>query len=290
MTESFLKGKDLERAVEAIEAAILQSSPSYDEKTFRIESRKTVVVESVRHEIDIWVEVDLGKGYRSVFIFECKNQEDKVDKNDIVVFSEKIDALQAQRGFFVARSFSRYAEAQARRDPRITLLAVVGLPVERVPVPFDLHFIGQEGTPDADVAIYVDSPGGHGELNVVDADAADAILSGQRVDFREYLSAWVDAAIDERNRTFPSGRLAEGVYDLEAQAERTFGDGELLIGEDPVDSIELQVRYKMRVIRPPLVSHYEVSTRGRALSLAPAQLDKGIEATVTFVAPEPEID
>jgi hypothetical protein len=66
------KGTSLELAVHAIEAAILRSSPSYQEKTFGIEMKKIVTVAGVRHEVDIWVSVDLGRGYEAFFIFECK--------------------------------------------------------------------------------------------------------------------------------------------------------------------------------------------------------------------------
>src|SRR5437879_2880832 len=47
---------------------------------------------------------------------------DNIPKNDIIIFSEKIKAAEAQRGFFVAPSFTRDAEAQARLDPRMELL------------------------------------------------------------------------------------------------------------------------------------------------------------------------
>ncbi len=105
------KGNELESVVRSIESAILQSSPNLRESTFKIESKKVATVDGVRHEIDVYVEVDIGKGYTAIFIFECKNWQDAVGKNDIIVFSEKIDALQAQRGFFVAKSFTRYAKA-----------------------------------------------------------------------------------------------------------------------------------------------------------------------------------
>src|SRR5258708_6316200 len=92
------KGDALELAVQAIESSILKASPSYQEKTFTIEGQKIVTVADVRHEVDIWVSVDLGEGYTALFIFECKNWEESVGKNEIIVFAEKIRALQAQRG------------------------------------------------------------------------------------------------------------------------------------------------------------------------------------------------
>lgn len=92
-------------------------------------------VANVRHEIDIWVSVDLGRGYTALFIFECKNWIESVGKNEIIVFSEKIRAVQAQSGFFVAKSFTGDAEAQAALESRITLLRVADCLPEAVPLP-----------------------------------------------------------------------------------------------------------------------------------------------------------
>src|SRR5215831_7300392 len=95
------KGDTLEQAVKAIESAILRAFPGYTESTFRIESKKVLSIGGVRHEIDIYVTVDLGMQYTAVFVFECKNWLEKVGKNEIIVFSEKVKVCNAQKGFFV---------------------------------------------------------------------------------------------------------------------------------------------------------------------------------------------
>ena len=117
-----VKGRQMEDAVHAIEQVILQSSPTLHDKSFTIEARKRINSDGVHHEIDIFVTVEIAKGYLSTFIFECKNWEDAVGKNDLIIFSAKIADTGAQRGFFVAKSFTKDAEAQAQKDPRITLL------------------------------------------------------------------------------------------------------------------------------------------------------------------------
>ena len=67
------KGDALEAAVHAIEGAILRACPGYSEKTFRIERKKLITVGGVRHEVDVWVTIELPGCYESIFIFECKN-------------------------------------------------------------------------------------------------------------------------------------------------------------------------------------------------------------------------
>jgi hypothetical protein len=57
------KGRELEIAVEAIEAVILESSPHLLGQPFQIERRKRINVGGVHHEIDIFVQVGAAKGY-----------------------------------------------------------------------------------------------------------------------------------------------------------------------------------------------------------------------------------
>src|SRR5258706_13182003 len=121
MESAQAKGDALENAVAAIEEVILQSSAGIGRKPI-IEKKKIVVVNGVRHEIDVYVTVDLAPGYKPIFIFECKNWKEAIGKNEIIIFSEKIDASRATSGCFVAKSYTSDAVNQAKQDPRITLL------------------------------------------------------------------------------------------------------------------------------------------------------------------------
>src|ERR1700722_8924757 len=114
MTTPAEKGNDLEKVVAGIERHILHTSPNLCENPFLIESKKIICVGGVHHEIDIFVTIDSARGYKSVYIFECKNWTDAVGKNEVIIFSQKIGAAQAQHGYFVAKSFTRDAEAQAK--------------------------------------------------------------------------------------------------------------------------------------------------------------------------------
>jgi hypothetical protein len=115
------KGDALENAVAAIEEVILQSSAGMGRKPL-VEKKKIITVNEVRHEIDVYVTADLAPGYKPIFILECKNWKDAVGKNEIIIFSEKIDAACATSGCFVAKSYTSDAVNQAKHDPRITLL------------------------------------------------------------------------------------------------------------------------------------------------------------------------
>lgn len=116
------KGEALEHAVEMIERVILERNPSLVPTSFKIERKKIIFADGVKHEIDLYITIKHGSGYDSVFIFECKNLKEKASKNDIIVFSEKIKCCKSQKGFFIATGFSRDAENQAKGDNRMELL------------------------------------------------------------------------------------------------------------------------------------------------------------------------
>lgn len=274
MTLPMDKGNALEFAVRAIETTILQSSPNLRENTFTIESKKRITVGGVNHEIDVYVEVDLGKGYKAIFIFECKNWEEAVGKNEIIIFSEKIDAVQAQQGFFVAKSITRYADAQAAKDPRITLLTATEHNADETPVPFNFHYVLLDEK-NAEIEMYERGVSSSPRREPFQVDEARAVLKGADLNFDEYIREWTSEICNESMQTLPSGTLDEGDYEREARAERVFDQGELTVNDMDIACVELRVKFIARVIRPPVISHFEVATRGRSLSLAPVTLGDG---------------
>jgi restriction endonuclease len=273
MTESMptpqLKGTALEIAVHAIENMILRESPSYNEKTFSFDLKKIVTVAGVRHEIDIWVSVDLGNGYTALFISECKNWADKVGKNEIIVLSEKIDAVQAQRGFFFAKAFTADAEAQATKDPRIVLRQVTDLPAADHQIPSKLHGIFIEGV---ETTVHFFGKGATAETydtqEQVDLGAAILVVGGRETTTQEYVNAWALSERDKCVNAFPSQEADEGFYDLRFDAERSFAAGEVILNGAEMAGSRLAGTVRVRVTKARIISHFEVQTRGRALTVA----------------------
>lgn len=274
MASPLEKGNALESAVRAIETVILKSSPALRENTFTIESKKLITVDGVRHEIDVYVEVDLGKGYKATFIFECKNWQEAVGKNEIIIFSEKIDAVQAQEGFFVAKSITKDADAQAAKDRRITLLTATEHNADETPVPFDFHFISLEQT-DSEIDFMPRSEFSSRQREPIQLSEARAAHKGADLNLDQYVHEWISETCNESLRTFPSGTLEEGDYEREAEAQRVFDEGELTLNGLDIARATVRVKFSVRVIRPPVVSHFEIATRGRSLSLAPVTFAGG---------------
>ncbi len=272
MTTPLEKGNALELAVKAIESAILEASPSLKESRFLIQGKKIVAVADVRHEVDIFVEVNLGKGYKAIFIFECKNWEEKVGKNEIIVFSEKVNALQAQKGFFVAKSFTSDAWAQSRKDPRLVLLRATER--EATPVPFDFHIVVR-GKTHVDLAFFEKGAADGSNKRRIDPDNAEIFLRGGRVNPQEYANDWAEELCNETLRTFPSETKTEGEYEFRASGERKYEEGQLKVGSMDCVRAEAHVMFSVSVVRPPVISDLEIETRGRVVSLAPVPVGDG---------------
>jgi hypothetical protein len=276
------KGNALETAVASIERYILDTSPHLREKPFRFESKKTINVGGVHHEIDIFVTIDLGTGYKSVFIFECKNWEESVGKNEIVIFAEKIDVTQAQHGYFVAKSFTKDAEAQAATNPRITLLKVSEHEASDVPVPFGFHtnFITAE---HAESTFYARGAP-HSRFDLVDLSTVTAKLMGNAIDLRQYLIKWAEEASQCHVLSFRSERARVGDYMRETESERKFAPGELTLDDRDIERARNSIRYKVTIVRPAVVSCFEVESRGRVVSLAPLQIPSGPQMQIRLIS------
>ena len=259
------KGRALESAVHAIEAAILESSPALCDRPFRIEARKHTTVGGVHHEIDIFVTVEIAKGYTSTFIFECKNWEDAVGKNELIVFSERVKAVGAQRGYFVAKAFTKDASAQAQKDPRITLLTATEHNPATTITPDNFHMTGLASMKPTITFRIAGSAGKN--MTTIQVHGQNVRLHGQDVPLVIYLDAWAKELYMERLLHFRTVHLAEGVHPMTAAAERSFGAGECLINDQEMEHARLDAEYGVQIYRPAVISHYEVSTRGRVIQL-----------------------
>ena len=264
------KGKALERAVHKIEETILKSFPGYSEAKFRIFRRRIIIVEGVRHEYDVWVEIDLGQGYKPIFVFECKNWEAKVGKNEIIVFSEKIAAAQAQHGYFVTREYTADAIAQAAKNPRVKLLTAQELPADTAAFLSNFHVVGVDNQRKT-VAVRV-APEQQDALARSSFGFAKAYLRGTPVDLEGYASAWADELREAHNRTFPSNRMADGVYKIDLEDVRTFGTGEFVIDGLAVLELGLKLTFDIHIVWPRIESAFEIATRGRVAFCEPVEV------------------
>jgi hypothetical protein len=219
MTTPAEKGHALEIAVQTIETVILASSPALRGQPFKIERRKTIIVGGVHHEIDIYVKVGVP-GYESIFIFECKNWDAKsVNKNEPIVFSEKIKAAVAQRGYFVAKEFTKDALAQSAQDPRMTTLIATEYDSTNVPPPHAFHFTAPASA-KCSTTFRLAGTEGTKIIGAILVSGAIIRLRGVDLLLADYMNAWVEKLYAERLLYFSTVDLADGVRPMPAADER----------------------------------------------------------------------
>lgn len=277
MVSSGEKGEQLEVAVHLIEETILKRFPGYSEAAFV--RRRVIRVDDVRHEIDIWVEIAIADGYKPIFIFECKNWQAKIGKNEIIVFTEKIKAVGAQHGYFVATEYTSDAAAQAAEDPRMTLLtaqqaAGLGRVLEH------LHFVGISNQQKS-LNVFFDQRYQDAVARLVIAQAKVS-LDGAPLDREAYATDWANALIQAYDSHLPSNRMDEGVYPVSLEDERVFLANQMLFDGIPVERVKLTVTFDLQVAWPRISSIYDVATRGRVAFLDPIKL-AGADMHVTAV-------
>jgi len=266
MEKAQAKGDALENAVAAIEEVILQSSAGMGRKPL-IEKKKIIVVDGVRHEIDVVVTVDLAPGYRPIFIFECKNWKEAVGKNEIIVFSEKIDVARATSGCFVAKSYTSDAVNQAKQDPRITLL----LAAEHDPGNGKEVFQFFTRTPEMtklDVTMFKRGSAGL-DAKAISFDTAKLECLGRVVNFPRQLNIWSISVCEDDLMAFFEEPVPAGIYHRVVDGDLRFPPGQVFVDYEEVEKLALHVEYKITVTLVPVVSYFEVKSRGRCITFAP---------------------
>lgn len=277
------KGDSLEAAVHSIEETILRLAPGFAEGTFKILNKHVVVTQGVHHEIDLFVVASMPTGYESTFIFECKNWQSKVGKNEIIVFSEKIAASAATRGFFVANSFSKDARAQAKKDARVKLLLASYMqPVVRLKFPQFIHIhLGK-----TDVHIQVGLARREGAVPAEQFVFAGKVLrvGGEAFPMESYVNQWAEHVRQEEVNIQKVGERADGPYTISIHATRSFNPGEAYVDEESVLHLALTGTAEVTVVRAAVLSIFEVASRGRLLKLGIDHAGLEIRADVVEIA------
>jgi len=276
------KGNALEDAVRAMETAILSSSPRFAEGTFQIEPKKVIRSNGVRHEIDLFVTATLGNGYDAIFIFECKNWAEKVGKNEIIVFSEKVKAVSSQKGFFVAKSYTKDAIAQAQRDDRIQLLTVKEMDPSAVMVPGLFHMI-VESNPAATVKIDSERlPGTIPSEHLLDLATSSFSLNGTPSDLNTFVQPLIKRFKDEAISRFPSAKLEEGMHVIEFSGQHKFDPNTALLNGVQATCVDVKGTTEISIVKAIVVSAFDVIGRGRTITTRLAVSGVSLDATFIF--------
>lgn len=261
-TNAQIKGDALERAVQLLETVILGTNASTREATVTIKPKKIIDDNGVKHEIDIYITVDPGNGYESIYIFECKNWEQKVGKNEIIVLSEKIDVIRATKGFFVAKSFTIDAKARAKQDQRITLL--IATDDLGTSTSFITDFSININTNIDSHANFIYPPGATAKLPKL-TNESFALYRNEPLLLRTVNERIRQQLIDETMQRAPADAFFEDAGGYKRTQSVFFQPQELVIEGCEIYRADMTVTWKTRIIYPSIVSKFNIETRGRVI-------------------------
>ena len=275
------KGDDLERAVQILETYILGSNPATKEADITIEPKKIVVVNNVRHEIDIYITIDLGKGYAAYYIFECKNWTKKVGKDEIIVFSKKIDVVHAQKGYFIAKSFTKDAKAQAEQDARVELLTATEELDTSLPLIADFHLLyNMIIDSHADFVLrpgQIFKPSTYTHESAVRYRNEDLLL-------RTFNERMQQRIVNEVMHNVPGDVLGKEDYNYTKTQTLVFQPHELTIEGQEIYRVDMRVTWQTKIVRPKIVSTFDIKTRGRVITYDSGELPAVGNIQFAFIA------
>jgi hypothetical protein len=259
------KGDALEEAVRLIEAMILDTSPGAKDTVVTIERKKIVIVQGVKHEIDLFITIDLGKGYTAFYIFECKNWIKGVGKNSIIVFSEKINVTKAQKGYFIAKRFGKHAIAQAKKDNRVELLTATTELDVLPPFITSFHMV-HEVSSRTDLSLRVVTNNPRDLVGHTDTSKIRVRLRNEELSYQEFAQHIHDIVFNDVMNHEPTGRFSEGIYPYDRTRIFTYQPGELFIDGLECRELEAHVTWESQILYPKIVSQFDIQTRGRVVT------------------------
>lgn len=275
MNSNVAKGNYLEEAVERIQRLILEINPSLKKAHFILERKKIIFPGGTKKEIDLFVSVDPGNGFESIFIFECKNWDKPVPQSEIVIFNTKIQDTNATKGFFIAKKFSKYAELEANKYPRIKLLKADANYITDGLFP-EIHTVHRNKTQQIvklEVSAY-DSKGDNVRLEKVVPCLVK--LDGLEMKPKVYFNSIVESLVNERLKKEPTHTFIEGVYPYSITKNLQYERERLYIDEVHVEEISVLIDFTIDIIKPVLVSKFDIETKGRYLHQTMKIPDGGI--------------
>lgn len=252
------KGDSLEDAVETIESILFSREPSLKEAKISIERNKILTLKGAKNEIDLLVTIELAKGYTCQYLFECKNWNKKVGKNEIAVFADKIDAIKIAKGFFIAKTFTKDAIKRAEYD-KIELIKVDdSFQVINIPV----HIISPNYLECETIVIFGKRSEDVKPNNI--AISMDDIfhVKGQPITLRSIVDELGIVMVNDLYKTEPNVMFTENTI----ERTRVFPflpSEEFLFKNKTVSEISLRLKLEMQLVRPVIVSKYNIENRGR---------------------------
>ncbi len=261
------KGRALEQAVKFIQETILESSPNLKGSDFTIETNVRDTSSGVLHEIDVLVTTQPNTDYETKIIFECKNWSKPVDKNEITILADKVEALQATKGFIVAKSLTSHAQAQLEQKKRLEFIRCS----ENFLSPITNIEIIYSATELLPIVLQIKDRNVPPNTQSLDLNKVDCWLNGQTSDLAAYVNQQVKELIRDNAKDNRVQYMNCGTHWGQASMQMSFSKGELIIGQMDVEYILIPLQFFVEIRRKKLLSKFELEGRGRAYSFEPIE-------------------
>lgn len=265
-------GDELEDAVAWIESIILKEEHGLKEGEFFLTPKYKVNVGNVLHEIDIFIEIKRPKSYSTIFVFECKNRTNKSDKNDIIIFAEKINTVKANKGFFISRGVTKDARNQARNHGRIEIVDV-SAQFDVPDIIRDYHIcesIRQNLCIKLKGILRNSAPT---SFNINDLIAQNFCVYGEDKKLIDYLVEIADKHVESVMNKEKTDQLADGEYPYQQTKNISFtpsgcrlSNWRNIVYFDVLDVI-MTMDWMVTIRRPKIVWKYDVKDRGRIIRM-----------------------
>lgn len=101
------------------------------------------------------------------------------------------------------------------------------------------------------------------------AETAELEYLGQSVNFPAQLNIWSIKVSEKDLMAFFEDPVPAGIYHRVVDGGLRFAPGEVFLNHEEVDRLDFHIEYKVTVTSVPIVSHFEVKSRGRCITFAP---------------------
>lgn len=254
------KGNQLEEAIERIEHAILGKHAGKGRPDIQIERNKRLKINGIGYEVDLLVTLNPDTNYETKFVFECKNwYAKKVRKNEVTDLIDTVEALEANKGYLMAKEFNSGAINKAKECKRIELLSVND---DIIAVYKEVRMHSMPIIEECLLSVYlVDS-----RSKLIDLKPEDIIVNSTGSKY----SLWKVLFENEKNKNkilkdcaeYYDKKEEKGWINFDGRAEYEF--------EKPIDfkgksfnNYLVRIEGKMFVYDEKLVSRYDIDKKGR---------------------------
>jgi hypothetical protein len=126
-------------------------------------------------------------------------------------------------------------------------------------------------------------PENESKVTSIDIQNPVTLLNGTPISCTEYISQRINAIVDEHTNHLATNTLPDGTYPYDIEKEIVVAPDNLVVNGLEIGRIKFRIRYYVEVVRPAIVSKYEVETRGRIYTFDAVKVGDAGAAQLTLI-------